>query len=117
VPAPVGHGIAGEGLQTRSIGAEAQLAIAQGQTPGHLIPGDVVSRHQRVPVDVGFASSLRCDGGVQRGERSQQQGGESDEDLLHECAQVSASAAFPSTPRPRALGGAFTTTTALYDGG
>ena len=65
MPAPVGHGIAGEGLQTRAIGAEAELAIAQRQAPGDLIPGDVVPRHQRVPVDLRFGLQRRRISGSQ----------------------------------------------------
>ena len=73
VPAPVGHGIAGEGLQAGAIGAEAELAVAQGQAPGDLIPSNVVPRHQRVTVNGGLCGGRRRVSGGQRGQRRPQQ--------------------------------------------
>jgi hypothetical protein len=89
----MGHGIAGESLQTCAIGTEAELSIAQGQAPGSLIPGDVMPRHQRVTINGGLACRRRRISRSKRGERSQQQGGDTNDDSLHEWAQFSDSAA------------------------
>jgi hypothetical protein len=50
----VRHGIARERLQPSAIGPKAELAIAQWQMPGNLIPRNVVPRHQRMPVNGRF---------------------------------------------------------------
>jgi hypothetical protein len=68
----MGHGIAGEGLQAGAVGAEAEFAIAQGQAPADLIPGDVMSRHQRVTVNIEFGVGSRRIACVQRGQRNEQ---------------------------------------------
>src|ERR1039457_338531 len=89
----MGHGIAGESLQTCAIGAETELAIAEGQAPGSLIPSDVMPRHQRVTINGGLAWRRRSINGSKRSERSQQEGGDTNDDSLHKWAQFSDSAA------------------------
>jgi hypothetical protein len=42
----VGHGVPAESLQSRGIGAKAELTIAEGHHALHVVPSDIVPRYK-----------------------------------------------------------------------